>query len=79
MPIVVVKVGDLWEAEVTPPHGRGQTWRSSHPQTLNALMASLEGLGCHQTDIRDSLYLADPDWLSRLDMSAPRAGDINER
>lgn len=70
MPVVVVKIGDLYEAEVTPPHGRGRAWHSPGPQTLVALIASLEDLGCHETDIGDALYLADPDWLSQADMDA---------
>jgi hypothetical protein len=27
------------------------------------LVAALLGLGCHQTDIGDAFYTADPDWL----------------
>jgi hypothetical protein len=27
------------------------------------LVAALLGLGCHQTDIGDAFYVADPDWL----------------
>jgi hypothetical protein len=80
MPIVVFRVADLYEAEVTPPHGRGQSWRSPCPQTIDALIASLEDLGCHQTDIGDALYLADPDWLSHGDRNASQSvGDARER
>jgi hypothetical protein len=28
-----------------------------------ALVSALEALGCHQTDIGDAMYQADPDWL----------------
>jgi hypothetical protein len=32
---------------------------------IDALVAALLALGCHQTDIGDALYEADPEWESR--------------
>jgi hypothetical protein len=29
-------------------------------------MSVLRSLGCHQTDIGDAFYAADPEWLSRV-------------
>jgi hypothetical protein len=70
MPIVINKLGDHYEAEVTPPHGRGRVWQSSHPENVDVLIAKLLNIGCHQTDIGDAFYAADPEWLSRGDEDA---------
>jgi hypothetical protein len=32
---------------------------------IDALVAALVARGCHQTDIGDALYEADPDWESK--------------
>lgn len=66
MAIVVRRVGDRYSADVTPPHGSGTNWSSSEPTELSLLISQLERLGCHQTDIGDALYEADPRWLERL-------------
>ena len=63
--ITIKKVGDRYSAEVTTPHGRGVPWRSAAPMERDALVAELVSLGCHQTDIGDAFYEADPDWLNR--------------
>jgi len=65
MPIVIHRRGDLYEAEVTPPHGRGVPWASPSPVLRAALVAELLEGGCHQTDIGDAFYEADPEWLHR--------------
>ena len=65
MPIVVTTVEDLYEVEVTPPHGDGRPWRSK-PLELRALIDALLARGCHPTDIGDALFAADPNWESRL-------------
>jgi hypothetical protein len=49
-------------ATVTPPHG-AIPWSTSAPMTVEALIAKLRELGCHQTDIGDAFYEADPRWL----------------
>jgi hypothetical protein len=33
--------------------------------TRDDLVDALRGIGCHQTDIGDAFYEADPDWLDR--------------
>ncbi len=76
MPIVISKVGALYEADVTPPHGSGRRWHSPSPDEPDVLIAKLLELGCHQTDIGDAFYAADPAWLSHL-RAAPRPGDIH--
>ena len=63
MPITIEKVPGGYLARVTPPHGNGRSWASEHPQTADALVADLLKQGCHQTDIGDAFYEADPDWL----------------
>jgi hypothetical protein len=35
--------------------------------TVNALVAALFELGCHQHDIGDAFYQADPDWVEKAD------------
>jgi hypothetical protein len=64
MPITIEKVDGGYVARVTPPHGDGVPWESEHPQSAEALASELLSRGCHQTDIGDALYAADPDWLS---------------
>ncbi len=58
MPIVIRRLGDLYEATVTPPHGSAEAWASPRPMTVNALIAALRQQGCHQTDIGDAFYEA---------------------
>ena len=65
MAIVIVSAGDLYEATVTPPHGRSVPWVSPRPMTADALVAALRELGCHQTDIGDAFHDADPDWVGK--------------
>lgn len=65
MPIVITRVEDLYEAEVTPPHGGGRYWRSPQPMGIDDLIAALLERGCHQTDIGDALFEADPEWETR--------------
>jgi hypothetical protein len=65
VPIRIVRTGSLYESTVSPPHGRGVEWTSPHPMTADALVEALLDRGCHQTDIGDAFYEADPDWLLR--------------
>ena len=60
MAIKISKVGDLYAAKITPPHGRGLTWETKEPMDLDELIQKLLSLGCHQTDIGDVLYEIDP-------------------
>lgn len=64
MPIRIERHGDLYSAEVTPYLGRG-VHSSLEPMSKRALIDVLLGLGCHQTDIGDAFYEADPEWLLR--------------
>lgn len=63
MSITITKVGSKYLAEVTPPHGPGTRWTSPGPVTRDNLISALKELGCHQTDIGDEFYAADPSWL----------------
>lgn len=65
VPIKVWREVSGYMAEVSPPHGR--SWRSSHPMKGRELDAKLRKLGCHQIDVGDAFYAADPDWLKHLD------------
>jgi hypothetical protein len=62
MSITIAKVGDRYTGEVTPPHGGGVPWRSPEPLDAEVLVRELLSRGCHQTDIGDALYAADPNW-----------------
>ena len=66
MAIVVTKTADGYVARVTSPHGGGTNWSTIEPMELAELIKNLRALGCHQTDIGDALYQADPDWVSKL-------------
>jgi hypothetical protein len=63
MAITITKVGSRYVAEVTAPHGSGMRWSSPAPATRDDLVSTLRELGCHQTDIGDAFYAADPSWL----------------
>jgi hypothetical protein len=62
VPIKIQKHGDEYVGTVTPPHGNGTSWQSP-VLSRAALIAELQALGCHTTDIGDAFYAADPDWL----------------
>jgi hypothetical protein len=64
MPITVTKAATKYMAEVTPRHGTGTSWTSPEPMQRDDLIAALRELGCHQTDIGDAFYEADPNWLA---------------
>lgn len=58
MPIKVVPQGNLYTAEVTPPHGGGRPWRSPRPMKVMELVAALKAIGCDQKDISDAFEAA---------------------
>ena len=66
MPIKITRTGRMYEAEVTPPHGHGAYWKTDRSVGAKELIESLRNLGCHQTDISDAFYEADPEWVFRL-------------
>lgn len=63
--IEIIRVGDLYEATVTPPHWDGIAWSTTRAMTTNDLVAALRERGCQTTDISDAFYEADPEWLLR--------------
>lgn len=63
MAIVIEKQDGGYSAQVTPPHGGGIPWTTTQPMSRDALIAALRERGCHQTDIGDAFYEADPQWL----------------
>jgi len=63
LPISIKKIEGLYSAEVTPPHGGSTTWSTDKPMARDQLVQVLRDLGCHQTDIGDAFYAADPAWL----------------
>lgn len=64
MSISIQRVGDGYEAQVSPPHGT-VPWVTEQPIARSQLIAKLRELDCRQTDIGDAFYEADPDWLLR--------------
>jgi len=65
MAIVIKKVKEGYLAKVTPPHGKGSDWENADPLNCDELIDELFKLGCHQTDIGDAFYEADPEWLKQ--------------
>jgi hypothetical protein len=55
---------------VSPPHGGGRLWCSPEPLTADEVVERLQDWGCHQTDIGDAMFEADPLWLNRLTKEA---------
>ncbi len=66
MAIMISRKGDGYVAEVTPPHGGGTPWSTSAPVSARELVQELTRRGCHQTDIGDAFYEADPAWILKL-------------
>jgi hypothetical protein len=68
--INVKRVGNLFTATVTPPHGRLGNWSTEEPLEAWVLIRKLrDEVGCHTTDITDALYDEDPFWSNRSDSS----------
>ena len=59
--------GGGYVATVSPNPLGGAAWESGKPMSGRALSDLLVELGCHQTDVGDAFYQADPSWLSHLD------------
>jgi hypothetical protein len=66
MSVIIERVGPMYAARVTPPHGKA-AWSTNEPMARDELVSRLLALGCHQTDIGDAFYEADPEWLLRAD------------
>jgi hypothetical protein len=71
MAIKVRREGGFSRVTVTPPHGGGRYWSSPEPLTADEVVKRLQELGCHQTDIGDAMFEADPLWLNRLTKKTP--------
>ena len=69
MSIVIKKRHDGYIATVTPPDIPSGEWSTVSALPLRWLIAKLEELGCHQREIGDALYQANPDWLRELENS----------
>jgi len=63
MALVIRKVGSNYSATVTPPHCKVGLWSTDSPLDVETLIEKLKALGCHQTDIGDAFYEADPNWV----------------
>jgi hypothetical protein len=69
MGIRIIRRGSDYSAVITPPHGhRASITLGPLPQ--NELISQLQSLGCHQTDIGDAFYEADPEWLDRTNQDS---------
>ncbi|HEX7124071.1 MAG TPA: hypothetical protein VF178_16960 [Gemmatimonadaceae bacterium] len=55
------------KAEVVQPQGGVAARHSTSPMSADALIEHLLAIGCHQTDIGDAFYEADPEWVTRPD------------
>ena len=62
MSIRITRQGSGYQAEVTTPQ-RG-IWRTDRAFGRDELIQELYKLGCHQIDIGDAFYEADPEWLN---------------
>ena len=52
-----------YSATVSPPHSGLRPSSILHPVAAAELIDRLQQLGCHQTDIGDAFYAANPKWL----------------
>jgi hypothetical protein len=58
MPILIRKDGELFRADVTPPHSQ-QSWSTPVPIERPALIEELYALGCQEPDVSDAFFEAD--------------------
>jgi hypothetical protein len=61
--ISIYRADNKYVVSVSPPDG--SPWRSNQPMTVDEIVNKLLSLGCHQTDIGDAFYAADPFWTER--------------
>lgn len=63
MPIEITHHADgRYSATVSPPHGT-RSWATPTPIAADELVDRLRELGCHQTDVGDAFYTANPNWI----------------
>ena len=70
MAILIKSTALGYEAVATPPHVK-TPWQTNAPSPARELIAALLELGCHQTDIGDAFYAANPNWLSEMSSQNP--------
>jgi len=58
MPVLIRKDGELYRADVTPPH-RQQVWSTPVPVVRPALVEQLSTLGCQPNDVAEAFFEAD--------------------
>jgi len=66
MAIKIEKNDSGYTATVTPPNAGGMYWKSPMPMDSCSLIQELMKLGCHQTDIGDAYFDADPGWMKQI-------------
>lgn len=76
MPINLRRVGNCYAGTATPPES-DERWETVAPLTAKRIIAELRRVGCHTTDITDSLYEIDPFWQNRL--NEPEDADASNR
>jgi len=64
MAIEIIRGRTGYRASASPPHSKNGVWQSSGELTASEVVHILQELGCHQTDIGDALFKANPDWLA---------------
>ncbi len=65
MSIQINRSGNKYEATYRKTGDDQIVWQSPEPLSRHDLITALRELGCHQTDIGDAFYEADPEWLLR--------------
>jgi hypothetical protein len=71
MAIHIERSGAGYDISATPPHVP-VSWRSDSPMSATQVIDALKERGCHQTDIGDALYTANPRWLEDQDIDGRR-------
>jgi hypothetical protein len=67
MAIVIERRAQGYDAWVTPLHGDRIPWATDTSVEARELVRLLLAHGCHQQDIGDAFYEADPAWVLRLE------------
>jgi hypothetical protein len=62
--IRIERIEGGYTASASPPHIAAH-WATDAPMSAEELVGELRSRGCHQTDIGDAFYDADPQWLDR--------------
>jgi hypothetical protein len=65
MPIHIERAGSSYRVCATPPHV-AVSWQPDSAMSARQLVDALKERGCHQTDIGDAFFSANPNWLEDL-------------